>query len=336
MPTTCRQVILKRRPMGEPKETDFELVEVPVPVPAEGQVLCRTVYLSLDPYMRGRTSEGPSYAEPVPLGGVMCGATVEQVVESRSPDLAPGDFVLGYAGWREWSVTGASHLRKLDPAAAPVSYALGTLGMPGMTAYVALLDIGRPKAGETVVISAAAGAVGSTAGQIAKIKGCRVVGIVGYDAKAEFITTELGFDAAVNYKTQPVRRALKKACPDGIDVYFESVGGAVFEAVLQLINVGARIPLVGMISQYNATEWPTGPSLLPVLVKRATIQGIIVSDHKDRQPEFLRDVGEWLREGRIKVRETVVAGLESAPRAFIGLFHGENIGKLVVKVGEEE
>jgi NADPH-dependent curcumin reductase CurA len=335
MPPTTRQVILKRRPVGEPKETDFEIVERPVPAPAEGQVLCRTVWLSLDPYMRGRMSEGPSYAAPVPLVGVMCGGTVSRVVESRSPALAPGDFVLGYDGWQEWAVADAAGLRKRDPSAAPLSYALGVLGMPGMTAYVAVLDIGRPKTGETVVVSAAAGAVGSVAGQIAKLRGCRAVGVAGSDAKCEYVTRELGFDACINYKTQPVRRALKKACPAGIDVYVENVGGPVFEAVLYNLAQGARIPLVGLISQYNATEWPTGPSLMPILVKRATIQGMIVGDHLARQADFLRDVGDWLREGKIKYRETVVEGLENAPRAFIGLFHGENIGKLLVKVSEE-
>ena len=335
MPPANRQVILKRRPVGEPKETDFELRESPVPAPADGQALCRTVWLSLDPYMRGRMSEGPSYAAPVPLGGVMCGGTVSRVEESKNPALSPGDFVLGYDGWQEWAVADAAGLRKLDPEAAPLSYALGVLGMPGMTAYVALLDVGRPKEGETVVVSAAAGAVGSVAGQIAKLRGCRAVGVAGSDAKCEYVTKELGFDACINYKTQPVRRALKKACPDGIDVYLEGVGGPVFEAVLQNLAQGARIALVGLISQYNATEWPTGPGLMPILVKRATIQGMIVSDHPDRQADFLRDVGDWLREGKIQYRETVVEGLENAPRAFIGLFHGENTGKLLVKVGEE-
>ena len=226
-------------------------------------------------------------------------------------------------------------VRKLDPAQGPLSYALGVLGMPGMTAYVALLDIGRPQPGETVVVSAAAGAVGSVVGQIARIKGCRAVGTAGSDAKCRFVVDELGFDACVNYKTQDLKQALKDACPGGIDVYYDNVGGPVLAAVLRQINQGARIPLVGQIAHYNATEPPPGPNLMPLLVKRALIQGFIVSDHPEREADFLRDVSGWLKEGKIKYREDIVDGLENAPRAFLGLFRGENTGKLLVRVSAD-
>ncbi|MFB3892303.1 MAG: NADP-dependent oxidoreductase [Phycisphaerae bacterium] len=332
MAYTNHQILLKSRPAGEPTAQNFELVERPVQSPAEGQVLRRTLFLSLDPYMRGRMNAGRSYVDPVEVGGVMCGGTVSQVVESKSPAFAAGDIVLGYDGWQEFGLDDGSSLRKIEMGKLPLSYALGVLGMPGMTAYVGMLDIGRPKAGETVVVSAASGAVGSVAGQIAKIKGCRVVGSAGSDAKCLYVTKELGFDACFNYKTEPMLRALKRACPAGIDVYFENVGGPMLEAVLRLANVGARIPLIGLISQYNATELVAGPNLMPVLVKRITIRGMIVGDHASRRDEFLRDMGRWLAEGKIKYRETVVEGLAAAPKAFIGLFHGENFGKLIVKV----
>jgi NADPH-dependent curcumin reductase CurA len=335
MDQTNRQILLKTRPMGEPTIDNFELVEKPLPAAAEGQVLNRTIYLSLDPYMRGRMNAGKSYAEPLNVGDPMCGGTVSQVVESRDPRLAPGDFVLGYGGWQDYSVQPADRLHKLDPAKAPLSYALGVLGMPGMTAYVAMLDIGKPKAGETVVISAAAGAVGSVAGQIAKIVGCRVVGIAGSKEKCEHVVKNLGFDACIDYKTEPLLGRLRRHCPAGVDVYFDNVGGTTLETILRVINLGARIPMIGMISQYNATELLPGPNLMPLLVKRASIQGMIVGDHEARREAFLRDVSGWLAEGKIKYRETIVPGLEKAPTAFVGLFHGTNIGKLIVKVGQE-
>jgi NADPH-dependent curcumin reductase CurA len=347
-----RRIILKNRPVGEPTASDFELVEGPIPQPADGQALCRTIYLSLDPYMRGRMNAGASYAKPVEVGEAMCGGTVSQVVASRDASLAVGDFVLGSDGWQEYAVSPVQSLRKLGPpafdisectaaniaavapapGAAPISYALGVLGMPGMTAYVGMLDIGQPKAGETVLVSAAAGAVGSAAGQIARIKGARVVGMAGSDEKCRWLTEELGFDAAINYKTQPLLRALRKTCPAGIDVYFDNIGGETLATVFRLMNVGARIPLIGMISIYNATELVPGPNLSPLLVKRAMIKGMIVSDHADRAADFQRDVSQWLREGKMRCRETIVEGLENAPKAFIGLFHGENIGKLLIKV----
>ena len=330
-----RQILLKSRPVGEPKESDFALVETPIPEPGEGEVLNRTVYLSLDPYMRGRMSDRASYAAPVELGSVMVGGGVSQVMQSNHPQFSAGDFVLGYDGWQAYGVSKGETLRKLDPKQASISYALGITGMPGMTAYFALLDVGQPQSGETVVISAASGAVGSVAGQIAKIKGCRVVGVAGSDAKCDYVMKELGFDECINRNTQDLSSALKAACPDGIDVYFDNTAGAILEAVLQQINLGARIPLVGLISQYNAENPPPGPNLMPLLVKRALIKGFLVSDYQQRQAEFLNDVVQWLQAGKLKYKEDVVEGLENAPRAFIGLLQGKNFGKLIVKVSED-
>jgi NADPH-dependent curcumin reductase CurA len=298
-------------------------------------VLRRTIYLSLDPYMRGRMSTAKSYAEPAKIGEPMVGSTVSEVVESNNPRYALGDFVLGFDGWQQYAVSDGKGLTKLNPAQAPISYALGVLGMPGLTAYVALLDIGRPKEGETVVVSAAAGAVGSIAGQIAKIQGCRVVGIVGTDEKCAYVVNELGFDAWINYKTQDLKEALTAACPRGIDVYIDNVGGDVLDAVLKRINVHARIPLVGLISQYNDPKPRPGPNLGSILSNRALLQGMIVLDHTDRLPAFLLDMSRWLREGKIRYREDIVHGLENAPRAFIGLLQGENIGKRIIQVAPD-
>jgi NADPH-dependent curcumin reductase CurA len=333
--TVNRQVLLKSRPSGEPTEANFALVEAPVPEPGPGQFVARTIYLSLDPYMRGRMSEGPSYASPAALDEPMVGGTVGQVVSSRLDGFAEGDFVVGYWGWQEYGVSTGAGVRKLDPAMGRLSYALGVLGMPGMTAYVGLLDIGQPKPGETVVVSAASGAVGSVVGQIARIKGCRAVGIAGGAEKCRHLTEDLGFDASVDYKAANLDESLKTACPKGIDVYYENVGGKVFDAVFKQINTFARIPLIGLISQYNATALAPGPNLMPVLVKRALIQGMIVGDHADREADFLRDVSGWLKEGKITYREDIVEGIDKAPRAFLGLFKGENRGKLIVKVGDD-
>lgn len=330
-----RQVVLRSRPVGMPKPTDFDLVESPLPSPEDGEVLCRTIYLSLDPYMRGRISGAKSYAASVDPGQVIVGGTVGEVLESRDPGLAKGDVVLGYDGWQSHAVSKGGGLRKLDPKQAPVSTALGVLGMPGMTAYVGLLDIGQPKPGETVVVSAASGAVGSAVGQIAKIKGCRAVGVAGSQDKCDYVVRELGFDACVNYKKGDLLASLKQACPSGIDVYFENVGGDVLRAVMQLLNQRARIPLCGMISEYNATESTPGPNLRPLLFNRALIKGFIVSDHMARMGDFIKDCGGWLRDGRLKYREDVVLGLEKAPEAFIGLLQGQNFGKLLVRVGED-
>jgi len=280
MPTSVnRQVVLRSRPVGMPKPGDFDLVESPLPSPKDGEVLCRTIYLSLDPYMRGRISGAKSYAASVEPGQVIVGGTVGEVLESRYPGLAKGDVVLGYDGWQSHAASKGGGLRKLDPKQAPVSTALGVLGMPGMTAYVGLLDIGQPKPGETVVVSAASGAVGSAVGQIAKIKGCRAVGVAGSQDKCDYVVRELGFDACVNYKKGDLLASLKQACPNGIDVYFENVGGDVLRAVMQLLNQNARIPLCGLISEYNATESTPGPNLRPLLFNRALIRGFIVSDH---------------------------------------------------------
>ncbi|MGJ5630620.1 NADP-dependent oxidoreductase [Nostoc sp. CALU 1950] len=330
-----KQIILKSRPVGEPKESDFALVETPTPEPGEGEILSRTIYLSLDPYMRGRISGGQSYAAPVELGSVIVGGTVSQVIKSNHPQFQVGDFVLNSNGWQTYAVSKGETLRKLDPTQAPLSYSLGVLSMPGLTAYAALLDIGQPKEGETVVVSAASGAVGAVVGQIAKIKGARVVGIVGSDEKRDYIVKELGFDVGINRKTQELDSALKEAAPNGIDVYYDNTAGVILETVLQQINLGARIPLVGLISEYNATSTPPGPNLMPLLIKRALIKGFLVGDYQHRFNDFLRDVSGWLQSGQLKYREDVVIGLENAPSAFIGLLRGDNFGKLIVKVNDD-
>ncbi len=329
------QVLFKSRPEGCPTESNFEIVKSAMPVAGEGQVLRRTIYLSVDPYMRGRMSTARSYAEGAKLGEPMVGSTISEVVESKNPRYRAGDFILGLDGWQAYAVSDGKGLRKLDPADAPITCAVGVLGMPGLTSYVGLLDIGKPKEGETVVVSAAAGAVGSIAGQIAKIKGCRVVGTAGSDEKCAYVVNELGFDACINYKSEDLKEALKAACPNGIDIYFDNVGGAVLEAVLKRINVHARIPLIGLISQYNDAKPSPGPNLGSVLSNRALIQGMIIFDHVDRMPDFLRDMSQWLREGKVHYREDIVQGLENAPRALIGLLNGENIGKRVVQVSAD-
>ena len=336
MPTTAnRRIVLRRHPVGMPRPDDFDLVESPLPSPGDGEVLCRTIYLSLDPYMRGRISGVRSYAQPVEPGQVIVGATVGEVIESKHPGLTKGDVVLGYDGWQSHAVAKGGALRKLDPRHAPISTALGVLGMPGMTAYVGLLDIGQPKPGETVVVSAASGAVGSAVGQIARIKGARAVGIAGSQDKCDYVVRELGFDACVNYKIGDLAAALRAACPGGVDVYFENVGGDVLRSVMTLLNQNARIPLCGLISEYNATESTPGPNLRPLLFNRVLLKGFIVSDHLARMGDFLKDCSGWLREGRLKHREDIVIGLEQAPEAFIGLLQGKNFGKLLVRVGED-
>jgi hypothetical protein len=330
-----RQVLLRRRPHGMPSRDDFEVVESLRPAPEDGEVLRRTIYLSLDPYMRGRMSEGVSYARGVSPSDVMLGGTVSEVIESRNPQFKPGEFVLGFDGWQEYGVSDGKELRTLDPAEAPISTSLGVLGMPGLTAYVGLLDIGQLKAGETVVVSAAAGAVGSVVGQIARLKGARAVGIAGSAGKCEHVVQELGFDACVNHRDPDLAGALGRACPQGIDIYFENVGGPVLEAVLLHINQHARIPLCGLIAEYNATGPVRGPNLRPLLVKRAMIKGFIVWDHAHRQPAFLAECGAWLRAGRLKYREDIVEGLAEAPAAFPRLFEGSNVGKLLVRVSAD-
>jgi NADPH-dependent curcumin reductase CurA len=332
-----KRVVLAARPVGEPKESDFRIESMAVPQPGPGEMLLRTLWLSLDPYMRGRMSDAPSYAKPVGIGEVMEGRTVSEVIASNLDGYAPGDIVLSPSGWQTHAISSGKLTRKIDPALAPVSTALGVLGMPSMTAYTGLLDIGQPKAGETVVVSAASGAVGSVVGQIARIKGARAVGIAGGEAKCRYVTDELGFDACVDHRAPDLAGRLKTACPNGIDVYFENVGGAVFEAVVPLLNNFARVPVCGQIATYNATEMPAGAlrtSQLTraILTKRLLLRGFIVTDFAARQPDFLREVSAWLREGRIKYREDVVDGLEKAPRALTGLLRGENFGKLLVRV----
>src|SRR5215831_673543 len=326
-----RQILLTSRPAGAPGLDNFKLVHSPVPQPHEGEVLMRTRYLSLDPYMRGRMSAAKSYAKPVEVGEPMVGGTVGEVTASRNPKFAVGDIVLGYGGWQDYALSSGIGLRKLDPAAAPVTTALGVLGMPGMTAYAGLLEIGRPKPGETVAVAAASGAVGSVVGQIAKIKGCRAVGIAGGPEKCRYVVQELGFDACIDHRAADFARQLQVACPAGVDVYFENVGGAVQQAVWPLLNDFARIPVCGLIAQYNAAPMP-GPDMFSVLRKRLTLRGFIVWDFAAKQADFLRDAGEWVRSGRLKYREDVVEGLENAPAAFLSLFRGKNFGKLLVKV----
>jgi NADPH-dependent curcumin reductase len=329
------RVVLKSRPVGEPTPDNFAIATAPVPKPGAGEMLCRTIYLSLDPYMRGRISDRRSYAPGVEIGHVIVGGTVSQVVESKNPAFAPGDFVVGSNGWQTHAVSSGRGVRKLDPKGTPISTALGVLGMPGMTAYVGLLDIGRPRAGETVVVSAAAGAVGSAVGQIARIKGCRAVGIAGSKDKCRHVVEDLGFDASVSYKEGDLLAALGTACPQGIDVYFENVGGDVLRAVLSLINPNARIPLCGLISQYNAVELPSGPNLAPLLWNRVLVKGFIVSDHGERMPDFLADATRWVTDGTLRYREDIVDGLPNAPSAFIGLLRGRNLGKMLVRVSPD-
>ena len=337
---TSREVRLKTRPVGLPKESDFELAEVTVGAPGEDEVLIRNLYMSVDPYMRGRMSAAKSYAASVEEGSVMEGATVGQVVESRSGDFKQGDYVLCPGGWQEYSVNSPKAMRKLDPAQAPISTAVGVLGMPGFTAYVGLDEIGKPQKGETVVVSAAAGAVGQVVGQIAKLKGCRVVGVAGAEDKCKHVVGAYGFDACVNYKDADFREQLAKACPDGIDVYFENVGGETFDAVMELVNDFARIPVCGRIAHYNDTAMPEGPDRLPgfmgkVLVKRLLIKGFIQFDYIHRQGDFLKDMPVWIREGKVKYQEDVVEGLENAVSAFQGLLQGKNRGKLLIQVGDD-
>ena len=327
-----RQILLKSRPEGAPGLDNFELVERPIPEPGEGEVLMRTHYLSLDPYMRGRMSAAKSYAKPAAVGEPMVGGTVGEIVASRNPKFSVGDMVLGFGGWQDYALSSGTALRKLDPTVAPVSTALGVLGMPGMTAYVGLLEIGQPKPGETVVVAAASGAVGSVVGQVAKIKGCRAVGIAGGADKCRFVTGDLGFDACVDHRAGDFARALEAACPKGIDVYFENVGGTVQQTVWPLLNDFARIPVCGLIAQYNSPTPMPGPDMFSVLRKRLLLRGFIVSDFAAKQGDFLRDVGEWIRTGRLKYREDIAEGLEQAPAAFLGLLQGKNFGKMLVRV----
>ena len=334
MASVARQFKLAARPVGMPKESDFSLEEIPVPAPGDGQVLVKTSYLSVDPYMRGRITGVRSYADPVNIGDVMVGGAVGQVVESHHTGFATGDFVLGYWGWQEHAVVEGKTLLKLNPNLAPISTALGVLGMPGMTAYFGFLEICKPQPGEVVVVSGAAGAVGSLVGQIAKIKGCRVVGIAGTDEKVHWLVNDLGFDAAFNYKTTTdYTSKLKEICPSGIDCYFDNVGGAITDSVFPLLNVFGRVSVCGQISMYNLEKPEPGPRLLPyTLVKQLKVEGFIVTRWQSRWGEGIAQMAQWLKEGKIQHREDIVEGFENTAKAFIGMLQGENTGKMLVKM----
>lgn len=327
-----RQVLLASRPEAEVRESHFRLAESAVPTPAEGDVLVRTLYLSLDPYMRMRMDAGKSYAPPVEPGEVMVGGGVGEVVESRDPRYVKGEIVTGRTGWQSFAVLPGGTLRKVDAKGVSITTALGPIGMPGVTAWYGLLTIGEPKPGETVVVSAASGAVGSVAGQVAKIKGCRAVGIAGGKAKCEYVVGELGFDACVDYKAADFESRLKAAVPDGIDIYFENVGGKVLDAVLPLLNPFARIPFCGYISEYDRRDGHAIRNLRQLLVSRARLQGFIISEHAAIWEQALAELAGWVAAGKLRYRESIVEGLENAPRAFIGLLQGENLGKQLVKL----
>ncbi len=341
LPETNRRIVLNSRPHGAPEPDNFRLETAALPEPVDGQLLLRTVYLSLDPYMRGRMSDSPSYAPPVEVGEVMVGGAVCRVVQSLHPDFVPGDWVLANTGWQDYAVSNAEELILLGKQLEHPSRSLGVLGMPGFTAYMGLLDIGQPKPGETVVVAAATGAVGSVVGQIAKLKGCHVVGVAGGPKKCKVGVDTFGFDACLDHRATDFDQQLAGACPKGIDVYFESVGGKVFDAVLPLLNVKARIPVCGLIAHYNDTELPAGPDRLPLLmqtflVRRIKAQGFIIfDDYGTRYGEFLADMTPWVAEGKVKYIEDIVDGLEHAPEAFIGLLEGKNFGKLAVRVDED-
>ena len=338
---TNRRIVLASRPVGAPTEENFRLETSPMPLPKDGQVLLRNIFLSLDPYMRGRMSNAPSYAEPVKINDVMAGATICRIETSRHPDYKEGEWVLAYSGWQDYALSDGSGLTRLGTNPKNPSHALGILGMPGFTAYMGLLDIGRPKQGETLVVAAATGPVGATVGQIGKLKGCRVIGVAGGGEKCRYAKEVLGFDECLDHKSSDFAGQLRQACSKGIDIYFESVGGKVFDAVLPLLNTKARIPLCGLISQYNATHLPEGPNRLSllmgtILVKRIKVQGFIIfDDYGHRYDEFAKDMSQWLATGQIKYREHLIEKLERAPKAFIGMLEGQNFGKLVVRVNDE-
>lgn len=335
--STNRRIVLASRPVGAPVDSNFRLENVDKPTPAEGEMLLRSVYLSLDPYMRGRMSDAKSYADPVALGEVMVGGSVCQVEQSNHPDFEVGEWVLAFTGWQDYGISNGEGLIKMGKAPSHPSYALGVMGMPGFTAYMGLLDIGQPKAGETLVVAAATGAVGSMVGQIGKLKGCRVIGVAGGEEKCRYAKEQLGFDECIDHKADDFAEQLAKVCDKGVDIYFENVGGKVFDAVMPLLNTSARVPLCGLISQYNATELPAGPDrmsmlMAQLLIKRIKMQGFIIfDDYAHRYSEFAADMGQWLAEGKIHYREHLVEGLENAPQAFIGLLEGKNFGKLVVQ-----
>ncbi|MGO4447942.1 NADP-dependent oxidoreductase [Phyllobacterium sp. TAF24] len=330
------RIVLASRPSGPVKPDNFRIETQQIPAPGDGEILLKILFLSLDPYMRGRMDDAESYAAPVAVNAVMEGGTVAEVVESRHPDFHPGDIVLSHSGWQSYAISNGVGLRKLDPNAAPLSTAVGILGMPGFTAYAGLLTIGQPKPGETVVVAAASGAVGATVGQIARIKGARAIGIAGGAEKCAYIRDELGFDVAIDHRAPDFSAQLKLACPKGIDVYFENVGGAVWDAVFPLLNTFARIPVCGLVAQYDELDL-SGKDRLPVLMrdilkKSLTVRGFIQREFVDQRPLFLETMSGWLRSGEVKYREDIVDGLANAPEAFMGLLKGHNFGKLVIRV----
>jgi NADPH-dependent curcumin reductase CurA len=328
------RVLLASRPVGAPKESDFRLEEAPVPTPGDGHVLVRNLWLSLDPYMRGRMNAGKSYAAPVELGAVMLGGTVGEVLASKHPRFAVGDAVVGPLGWQTHALSDGAGLLKLKPAASvPLSAYLGAVGMPGVTAWYGLHAIGAPKAGETLVVAAATGAVGSVVGQLAKHHGCRVVGIAGGPEKCDYAVRELGFDVCLDHRAPDLAQALRDATPAGVDIYFENVGGPILDLVLARLNPFARVPLCGLISDYNATEPYRVRNLASLLVNRVTLRGFIISDHMDVWPKAMAELAEHVASGRLTLRESVTEGLASAPAAFIGLLEGKNFGKALVKLG---
>jgi hypothetical protein len=340
--TTNRQWLLKRRPAAMPSEDDFELVETTIPVPGDGEFVMRASVLSVDPYMRGRMRDVKSYVPPVQIGDVMTGASVGAVIASKHPEFKEGDIVEGRFGWQDYALSDgkSAGARKVDPSLAPISTSLGVLGMPGMTAYFGLLEVGQPKEGETVLVSAASGAVGGLVGQIAKIKGCRTVGIAGGPEKCAYLTDELGYDATIDHRQakdmKAMAAAIGEAAPEGIDVYFDNVGGMTLDAVLTRINIHARIAICGMISEYNQTEQELAPRpTRALLVQRARMQGLIVFDWADRYPEGLVQMATWIKEGKIKYREDVIEGIENMPTAMLRLFTGQNFGKQLVRAAPD-
>ncbi|MED4800149.1 NADP-dependent oxidoreductase [Bacillus atrophaeus] len=338
MPESQQQIQLARRPQGVPKHEDFRFETISVPEPKQGEVLVKTLYVSVDPYMRGRMQNTKSYVEPFALDEALSGGVIAEVVSDGDGQFKKGDIIIGNLNWQEYSAASESALRKIDTSIAPASAYLGILGMTGLTAYFGLMDIGRSKQGETVVVSGAAGAVGSTVGQIAKIKGARVVGIAGSDEKIAYLKDELQFDEAINYKTEDdIQKALADACPDGVDVYFDNVGGPISDSVMNLLNEFARIPVCGAISSYNAESEKDdmGPRVQSKLIKtKALMQGFIVSDYSERFPEGAKQLAEWLKDGKLHYEETITEGFDKIPDAFLGLFQGKNKGKQLIKVSE--
>ncbi len=331
-----RQFKLAARPVGMVKRSDFEFTSGPVPEPGPGQILVRVQYVSLDPAMRGWMNEGRSYIPPVALGEVMRAGTAGKVIKSNNPGFAPGDYVAGWGGVQDYVVVEGKDITKVDPRLAPLPVFLDTLGMPGMTAYFGLLEVGKPGEGETVVVSGAAGAVGTVVGQIAKIKGCRVVGIAGGPDKCRWIVDELGFDAAIDYKSEDVNKALRQHCPKGVDVYFDNVGGDILDAALARMARHGRIVICGAISQYNNTTPVKGPSnYLSLLVNRASMTGMVVMDYTEKFGSAVREMAGWMKAGKLKTREDIVKGLETFPETLLMLFKGENTGKLLIKVADD-